>query len=97
MLRIIFSLTKKDSLEYDTYRLLLIALVRFSGMGLVVSRFERNSRASRMKSHGHSPLGSIKDRVDAIGLGHLSVLPHIQYNGTDEPITFFDLIIDVQS
>jgi len=25
------------------------------------------------------------------------VLPHIQYNGTDEPITFFDLIIDVQS
>ena len=38
-----------------------------------------------------------KDRVDAIGLEHLSVLPHIQYNGTDEPITFFDLIIDVQS
>ena len=50
-----------------------------------------------MKSHGHSPLGLIKDRVDAIGLEHLSVLPHIQYNGTDEPITFFDLIIDVQS
>ena len=46
-----------------------------------------------MKSHGHSPLGSIKDRVDAIGLEHLSVLPHIQYNGTDEPITFFDLTI----
>ena len=44
-----------------------------------------------MKSHGHSPLGSIKDRVDAIGLEHLSVLPHIQYKGTDEPITFFDL------
>ena len=42
-----------------------------------------------MKSHGHSPLGSIKDRVDAIGLEHLSVLPHIQYNGMDEPITFF--------
>ena len=46
-----------------------------------------------MKSHGHSPLGSIKDRVDAIGLEHLFELPHIQYNGTDEPITFFDLII----
>jgi len=50
-----------------------------------------------MKSHGHSPLGSIKDRVDAIGLEHLSVLPHIQYNGTDEPITFFDLIIGARS
>ena len=50
-----------------------------------------------MKSHGHSPLGSIKDRVDAIGLEHLSVLPHIQYNGTDEPITFFDLTIGAQS
>ena len=50
-----------------------------------------------MKSHGHSPLGSIKDQVDAIGLEQLSVLPHIQYNGTDEPITSFDLIIDVQS
>ena len=97
MLRIIFLLTKNDSLEYDTYRLPLIALVRFSGKGLVVSRFERNGRASRMKSHGHSPLGSIKDRVDAIGLEHLSVLPHIQYNGTDEPITFFDLIIGARS
>ena len=75
----------------------LIALVWFSGMSLVVSRFERNSRASRMKSHGHSPLGSIKDRVDAIGLEHLSVLPHIQYNGTDEPNTFFDLIIGARS
>ena len=31
--------------------------------------------------------------MDAIGLVQLSVLPHIQYNGTDEPITFFDLII----
>ena len=31
--------------------------------------------------------------MDAIGLEQLSVLPHIQYNGTDEPITFFDLII----
>ena len=50
-----------------------------------------------MKSHGHSPLGSINDRVDAIGLEHISVLPHIQYNGADEPITFFDMIIDVQS
>ena len=46
-----------------------------------------------MKSHRHSPLGSIKDRVDAIGLEHLSVLPHIQYNGMDEPINFFDLTI----
>jgi len=35
--------------------------------------------------------------VDAIGLEQLFMLPHIQYNGTDEPITFFDLIIDVQS
>jgi len=50
-----------------------------------------------MKSHGHSPLGSIKDRVDAIDLEHLSVLPHIQYNGTDEPITFFDFIIEARS
>ena len=50
-----------------------------------------------MKSHGHSPLGSIKDRVDVIVLEHLSVLPHIQYNGMDEPISIFDLIIDVQS
>ena len=50
-----------------------------------------------MKSHGHSSLGSIKDRVDDVGFEHLSVLPHIQYNGTDKPITFFDLIIDVQS
>ena len=50
-----------------------------------------------MKSHGHSPLGSIKDRVDAIGLEHISVLPHIQYNGTDEPITFFDLTIGARS
>ena len=50
-----------------------------------------------MKSHGYSPLVSIKDRVDAIGLEHLSVLPHIQYNSTDEPITFFDLIIEAQS
>ena len=50
-----------------------------------------------MKSHGRSPLGSIKDRVDDVGFEHLSVLPHIQYNGMDEPINFFDLIIDVQS
>ena len=46
-----------------------------------------------MKSHGHSPLGLIKDRVDDVGFEHHFVLPHIQYNGTDEPITFFDLII----
>ena len=50
-----------------------------------------------MKSHGHSPLGSIKDRVDVIGLEHLSVLPHIQYNGMDEPITFFDLTMGARS
>ena len=49
-----------------------------------------------MKSHGHNPLGLIKDRVDAISLDHLFVLPHIQYNGTDEPITFFDLIIEAR-
>ena len=34
--------------------------------------------------------------MDVIDFEHLSVLPHIQYNGMDEPITFFDLIIDVQ-
>ena len=50
-----------------------------------------------MKSHGHSPLGSIKDRVDDVGFEHISVLTHIPYNGMDKPITFFDLIIDVQS
>ena len=50
-----------------------------------------------MKSRGHSPLGSIKDRVDDVGFEHLSVLPHIQYNGMDKPITFLDLVIDVQS
>ena len=50
-----------------------------------------------MKTHGHSPLGSINDRVDDVDFEHLSVLPHIQYNGTDEPIILFDLIIDVQS
>jgi hypothetical protein len=35
--------------------------------------------------------------VDAIGLEQLFLLQHIQYNGTDEPIIFFDLIIDMQS
>ena len=35
--------------------------------------------------------------MDAIGLEQLSVLPHIQYNGTDKPITFFDLIIEARS
>ena len=35
--------------------------------------------------------------MDDVGFEHLFVLPHIQYNGMDEPITFFDLIIDVQS
>ena len=46
---------------------------------------------------GIDPLGLIKDRVDAISLDHLFVLPHIQYNGTDEPIIFFDLSIGAQS
>ena len=66
-------------------------------MSLVVSRFERNSRALRMKSHGHSPFGLIKDRVDDVGFEDLSMLPHIQYNGTYEPITFFDMIIEARS
>ena len=35
--------------------------------------------------------------MDAIDFEQLFVLPHIQYNDTDEPITSFDLIIDVQS
>ena len=48
-----------------------------------------------MKLYGHSPLGLIKDRVDDVGFEHLSVLP--QYNGTDEPITFFDLIVEARS
>ena len=50
-----------------------------------------------MKSYGHSLLGSIKDRVDDVGFEHHSVLPHIQYNGTDELITFFDLTIGARS
>ena len=51
-----------------------------------------------MESHGHSPLGPIKDRLwMTLALIIFIVLPHIQYNGVDEPITFFDLIIDVQS
>ena len=50
-----------------------------------------------MKSHGHSPLGSIKDRVDDVGFEHISVLTHIPYNGMDKPITFFDLIIEARS
>ena len=35
--------------------------------------------------------------MDDVGFEQLFVLPHIQYNGADAPITFFDLIIDVQS
>ena len=35
--------------------------------------------------------------MDDIGLEHLFVLPHIQYNGTDEPITFFDFTIEARS
>ena len=35
--------------------------------------------------------------MDDFGFEYLSVLPHIQYNGTDEPITFFDLIIGARS
>ena len=50
-----------------------------------------------MKSLGHSPFGLIKDRVDDVGFEHIFVLPHIQYNGTDEPITFFDLMIEARS
>ena len=50
-----------------------------------------------MKSHGHSPLGSIKVRVDDVGFEHLFRATTYPNNGTDEPITFFDLIIDVQS
>ena len=33
--------------------------------------------------------------MDDVGFEHFSVLPHIQYNSTDKPIIFFDLIIDV--
>ena len=51
-----------------------------------------------MKSHGHSPLGPIKDRLwMTLALIIFIVLPHILNNGRDGPITFFDLIIDVQS
>ena len=35
--------------------------------------------------------------MDAIDFEHLSVLPHIQYNGTDEPITLFDSIVEARS
>jgi hypothetical protein len=35
--------------------------------------------------------------VDDVGFKQLSVLPHIQNNGTDEPINFFDLTIDARS
>ena len=35
--------------------------------------------------------------MDTIDFEHLSVLPHIQYNGMDEPITSFDLIIEARS
>ena len=35
--------------------------------------------------------------MDAIDFEQLFVLPHIQYNSTDEPITSFDLIIEARS
>ena len=35
--------------------------------------------------------------MDDVGFEQLFVLPHILNNGMDEPITFFDFIIDVQS
>ena len=35
--------------------------------------------------------------MDAIDFEQFFVLPHIQYNGTDEPITFFDLTIGARS
>ena len=34
--------------------------------------------------------------MDDVGFEQLSVLPDILNNGMDEPITFFNLIIDVQ-
>ena len=45
----------------------------------------------------HSVLSLKPGVTDDVGFEHLFVLPHIQYNGTDKPITFLDLIIDVQS
>ena len=45
----------------------------------------------------HSVLSLKPGVTDDVGFEHLFVLPHIQYNGMDETITFFDLIIDVQS
>ena len=50
-----------------------------------------------MESHRQVRLDRLSPSVDDVGFEHLSVLPHIQYNGTDKPITFLDLIIDVQS
>ena len=50
-----------------------------------------------MKSWAYSAWIVYGPSVDAIGLEQLSVLPHIQYNNTDEPITFFDLIIEARS
>ena len=35
--------------------------------------------------------------MDAIRFEQLSVPPHIQYNGMDEPIIFFDLIFEARS
>ena len=66
--------------------------------GMVVSWFERNDRASRKKSRGHSPLEPFKDRPwMTLALSIFIVLPHILNNGMDVPITFFDLIFDARS
>ena len=35
--------------------------------------------------------------MDDIGFEQLIVLPHIQNNGMDEPITSFDLVIEARS
>ena len=45
----------------------------------------------------HSVLSLKPGVTDDVGFEHLFVLPHIQYNGMDEPIIFFDLIIGARS
>ena len=45
LLRVLILIIRKNSLEYYTYRLPMMALVRLGGKGLIVSRFERNGRA----------------------------------------------------
>ena len=47
---------------------------------------------------GHSPLEPIKDRPwMTTALSIFIVLSHIQNNGTDEPITSSDLVIEARS